>query len=324
MPLNEPLFATFFLLAITLLLRRRWFWAVLVFNAAHMVRMESWYSFPIIGLFVLLRSNITVALLFSLSYFSYPLWWMKQNLYYKQDALYFLHERSLHVESVGRPYHHFSEAITRWLKHFVEQLGVLQTVLLFIASRNLTSEGFFAAGLSLYLLILLMVQILTGSMEWFPTKYVYVPILLILPLAAQGLLLVWQKNKMRPLIVGLCLIAAATAIAQNYGIRNLTFTTPTVTKVISQRGINTITYFYPKGNYPYDVYTTMYYANTPYFRLLEVDEAGFDLASFPLISEGFVVDSVSLDRFFYNQSCPRLVPAYRDNRYTYFGPAHWQ
>lgn len=311
-PINEPLFALFFLIAFIMLVKRKPFHAVVLFNLAHMIRFESWYFFPIVLFYILNKWSFREVIFLSLGYFIYPLYWMLQNYVYTGDAIFFLSARARHVIEQGRPYRTYLEVLARWGRIFIIQLGFLNVISIFYALKKRKAAAFPLVS-SLYLVIMLIIQIYAGSMEWYPEKYVYLPILLIIPVTAKGIVSWWREGRayLRIALILISLVTIFFWVRQDYFFKARNFQIPEVSKSIQVLGASKINYIYPSEKFPYDRDSLMYFAGVYSYEPIEIGSDFFDTTDLNMKFKYTLFDN-----FDYAKVCSDCRLIYKDERFS--------
>ncbi|MBP7774516.1 hypothetical protein KA078_01865 [Candidatus Woesebacteria bacterium] len=276
-PLAEPIFSASFFTAMYFLVKNKNFSTLLIsllfFNICNALRYEGWYLFPPM-LFLAYRQArpIKQLVFFSFMYFIYPIYWIWQNYLHTGDWMFFLNEKitfAHHSLDYMKKIGNVGYALN-WLKKIYELLGMHQLLLIvcglivcFKQRRYRTLVFFFA--LSVYLIILLILQVYTGSMEWFPVQYLYLPYLFLIPFVAIIIssFIKSQKTKNGKLfsLLVIFFVITASGFYDNYKWLYVDMPNPE-SKIIQVLSLNTSTIgvFFPAGYVHTDLDWLMYFS----------------------------------------------------------------
>lgn len=204
--LTEPVFIFFLIFSLFFIAEKKPRWwqlmlSLLLLNLAHGIRYESWLLLPLIWLFIILKplkfknklSYIILSLIF-------PMCWIYLNHKHFGSAWAFFQIK--HEVAQRQIIPQYFNLKLSWLAWQKKLLPLFPKFFLIISSLSLIKlfkqknlKQLFLHLLPIYLYILLIVQVYFGTMEWFPHRYLLIPLAFFTPLMAQGFIFIFDKFK---------------------------------------------------------------------------------------------------------------------------------
>ena len=204
--LTEPIFVFFLLLGIYFLIKNKLIGSSIFLNVSHGIRYESWFSIPMLAFYIIQNKKLSIKqkTAYISSLFIFPIYWFWINLQRNSSGFSFFSEKYQIAQSPVyiQEYWNFPLSLIAWTKNLFDLLGLSGIIFLlygffiYIKRNKANKNGILFISLSIYLFNLLVFQVFTGTMEWFPHRYLYIPIIFSFPFIALGLFdLVKSINK---------------------------------------------------------------------------------------------------------------------------------
>lgn len=201
--LTEPVF-TFFLLAGTYTFLKKKKSSLFFLNIAHGIRYESWFLLPLFYWHLLIDKKTSLMKKISqILYLSaFPIYWIIENLVLNEDILFFFNEKYEVAQNIpfeNYAYFNILASIKPWIENIYWLLGIVGSmsliygIYIFLKEKHSTKDGIFVLSTALYLIVTLVVQVYFGTMEWFPSRYLYMSIALLIPFLTYGLFNIYKK-----------------------------------------------------------------------------------------------------------------------------------
>lgn len=197
--LSEPIFVFFFICSVYFLTNskndlKNNFAFIGSFFISGMLRFESWVFTPVIFAFIWLdekRSKKNKSIL-SILIAIVPIAWVIQNFFARGNFFSFFKEKYEIAANHPIPsFYNWDLAMSNWLHQLLKSLPILY---LFLAGHQLSSffknpspkKAIFYLT-PLYLFLSLVLQVYFGTMEWFPMRYLLIPITFTIPIVAESI-----------------------------------------------------------------------------------------------------------------------------------------
>lgn len=307
-PISEPLFLVFLLLGLYFLFKepKKIFFSAFFFCIANAIRYEGWYLYPLIICYLVASTSKKRIIIFSLIYFLVPFYWIVQNFFQTGNPQYFLDEKVILArKNTSYIWNNFWPPTYIWITKFVKHFGVLNIlfVILNLKFRSRDKNSYFLLALSLFLICALIIQVYLGTMEWYPDQYLYVAIVLLIPLVAKGIfiLLNWLSRYAHKRLMLVTLISVSLTYANNFIIGDYSqkiegITIPSISSVISKYSDRNFLFTFSELTYPMDRDYIMYFAkHTNYSIEKERSDFPDQFLSFIYINTLFISDKDRLD-----------------------------
>lgn len=184
--LTEPVFISFLLASFVFFFKEKpnYLISFLLLNIAHGIRYESWFLLPILWL-ILLRKKIylqkTIALI-ALS-LVFPIYYLWGNAQAQGSCLAFFNEK-YQVAQINQIKEYFDLFLSSraWEKNLLDFIPLPFFLIIFINLKNvIKGKKVIFLIIPMYLFISLIIQVYLGTMEWFPPRYLYPLIVLLIP-----------------------------------------------------------------------------------------------------------------------------------------------
>lgn len=194
--LTEPVFLFFLLASLYNLFKKKpnYFIGLLALNIAHGIRYESWFLLPLLWLyFGSTRQSVTKKMAIIATSIIFPLIWLLSNYYWSGDPLFFVVEKLKMAQAYskleyGNVYLSFSVWWNTLRRIFPLIFTILGTLGLYkIFNKKINIKTLILGALPFYFFFLLIIQVYLGTMEWFPPRYLLIPIALFFPYVAFGI-----------------------------------------------------------------------------------------------------------------------------------------
>lgn len=201
--LSEPVFVFFFLTALVFLFKSRpnYFVGLLVLNIAHGLRYDSWIMLPMFfwRLWQEPVKNKRVGLIIAASIF--PLFWLLINGFTQNNPLYFFSQKYVLGQAKIVPqYWNLPASVTVWTEKIMDILtlpGLILTIYggyVLIKRLGVQEEIIPLVVAPLYFISALVIQVFLGTMEWFPHRYLFMPITMIFPVISFAIFQLMRKS----------------------------------------------------------------------------------------------------------------------------------
>ena len=198
-PLSESVFLFFFISAIYFLIKeksldRNLLISLLFFNFAHAIRYESWLILPLIWLYLAMEQKINIRKKVAYFLFSilFPMYWLLNSFILSGSYLSFFNEkREMAQKSFIPEFYNFNLSYFAWEKQLIKIFPIPFLIIVFTKYKdlfvkiNLKKMVFYI--LPIYLYGLLVLQVYFGTMEWFPHRYLLIPVTFLIPILAEAL-----------------------------------------------------------------------------------------------------------------------------------------
>lgn len=229
--LSETTFIFFFLTSLAFLIKKdkskfSLFCSVLFFLVSSSIRYEAWFALPFIFIMIFTKFPSKIVSLFtSLLFLIFPLYWLYFNAVNSGDIANFLTTK-VEVAQNYQSEHFFNLALstTKWSVGLLTVFPLIYLLIFalgyyfFFRTKNkkITASLFYL--LPIYFFVALVAQAYLGTMEWFPLRYLLIPIVFAIPIFAQSILNLY-KNILKikqPLFVYSCFILGILSIGITY------------------------------------------------------------------------------------------------------------
>lgn len=198
--LSETTFLFFLITALTFLLYKKLdlkkiILFLLFINFAHGIRYESWFLLPIFWLLIFIKKiNLKIKILTILGTLFFPLYWIYLNSTYRGDYLRFFSEKyEVAQNSIIPEYFNLQLSYAAWKNKLIPLLPfpliffTLFTLKDYYKSKKIKLEKLIYLLLPFYLIAILILQVFLGTMEWFPTRYLVIPLTFLIPILSSAL-----------------------------------------------------------------------------------------------------------------------------------------
>ncbi|MFZ5438255.1 MAG: hypothetical protein ACOZAK_04360 [Patescibacteria group bacterium] len=255
--LTEPVFTFFFILGIYLLIKNKLLTSTIFLNISHGIRYESWFLTPIIFYYLYINKKISIKqkVLYGSSLLLFPTYWFLLNLVNNGSGLAFFSEKYQIAQNAGfiQEYWNFPLSFNVWLNNSFDLIGLIglislvQGIIFYAKNKKTNTSGIFFLSTSIYLFSLLVLQVFMGTMEWFPHRYLYIPLTLFFPFIAYGLLITLKKINKKNLIIFLALLPITLIdIFYVYQHTHIISAPDMKYPIDKEKKLNEILYFYKK------------------------------------------------------------------------------
>lgn len=208
--LTEPIAAFFILSTIYFLVKNQLFKSTIFLYIAQGIRYEAWFLVPFFILYLILNDKKNKILVIS-SYFIFPIYWFLENLKKSGSGLEFFSEKYSVAQNAGfvKEYWNFPLSLMSWANNAYYLLGLTGSLLMiygifcFVKNKEKNKTGIFVLSTGLYLFSILVFQVFVGTMEWFPHRYLFLPLTILFPFFGYGLALFIKKINNLPLTLSL-------------------------------------------------------------------------------------------------------------------------
>lgn len=201
--LSEPIFVFFFLAALLFLFKSRpnYFVGLLALNIAHGLRYDSWIMLPLFfwRLWQVPGKNNRVGLMIAASIF--PLFWLFINGYTKNNLLYFFSQKyALGQVKIMPEYWNLPVSVTVWAEKIMDILTLPGLILaiyggyVLIKRLDVQEKIIPLVVAPLYFISALVIQVFLGTMEWFPHRYLFMPMTMIFPVISFAIFQLIRKS----------------------------------------------------------------------------------------------------------------------------------
>ncbi|MDH5533146.1 MAG: glycosyltransferase family 39 protein [Candidatus Pacebacteria bacterium] len=202
--LSETTFLFFFILAMLFLIKRHTtknlLFFMILFNLSAAIRFESWLIIPLIILYLILNNKINknIKFLYFLSLLLFPITWIINNFKDNGTLFYFFNNKyNIAQRTTINEFYNLNLSIKAWEGQLL-QLFPIEILIITIFSykylfKKLTLKKAFSYFLPIYLYIILILQVFLGTMEWFPHRYLLIPLTFLIPILANYLIIVSKK-----------------------------------------------------------------------------------------------------------------------------------
>jgi hypothetical protein len=197
--LSEPMFLFFFLGSLIFLQKNKlsakdMIISALLLNIAHGIRYESWFSLPLIWFFILGKENThKQKLAFIVSSTLFPIKWIILNQIYNKGFLSFFNEKYETAKKTKAVYYFdFPLTLKLWEQKIRLALPAVFTFIAMFDYKNLikskNTSNIFYYSLAPFFYFVLIFQAYMGTMEWFPTRYLIIPITFLIPMLSASMI----------------------------------------------------------------------------------------------------------------------------------------
>jgi len=229
-PLSEPVSMFFFLLILLFLSQKklRLFLIIFFINLASAIRFEFWYFIPIIWLVFftnkyLKKQEVVIASALCLVF---PFYWLFLNYSNFKSPFYFFSNKYRNAQKSPPqiPYYNFFLATRGWIDSLIEVMSLTGIGIAFYGILNFFKKETFGnlifVLLPFYFLLLLIIQVFLGTMEWLAPRYLFPVVITLIPFLSYGLIQIIQilSKKKKNIVFFLLLITISFfSILEIYG-----------------------------------------------------------------------------------------------------------
>lgn len=202
--LSEPIFIFFLITALALVLRKKvsqpqLILSLVLLNIAHGIRYESWMILPLLFLYIFLKKiPIKQKILYISTTTFFPIYWLYANYKHTNNFKAFFDIKYETAQKFISPYYNnLKLSFFAWEQKLLATFPLTFSVLALsglgrIFKKN-SPEQILIMSLPIYLFFALVIQVYSGTMEWFPTRYLLIPITLLIPLLSSTLHILYNK-----------------------------------------------------------------------------------------------------------------------------------
>lgn len=202
--LTESVFVFFILVSLALIAKsslsyKKIILSLLFLNIAHGIRYESWIILPLVWSFIISKPiNFKKKFFYFFCSTLFPIYWLYLNHLNHGDFLMFFREKH-RVAQIQKTFDYFNLnlAITNWGKKLLRVFSPFFIVVSFFSLssifKKISLKKIIFFGLPFYYFFALVAQVFFGTMEWFPTRYLLIPISFLIPLLALSVFQISKK-----------------------------------------------------------------------------------------------------------------------------------
>ncbi|MFA5025582.1 MAG: hypothetical protein WC503_03695 [Candidatus Shapirobacteria bacterium] len=197
--LSENLWAFLVILSVVSLMgknKKYWILGMLMWMISQGVRYESWYLTPILMFIVWMRhKNIKLLISVFLSSLVFPFYWMMESYKYTGVYLNIINIKKYYAANgPGDIYGNLWASVIVWLER-VEEVISWPFILIFVVGINQSIRKMIWLWLMpVVSIILLIIQVFSGTMEYFPARYLVILPIIVYPLVLMTLKKIYLTN----------------------------------------------------------------------------------------------------------------------------------
>lgn len=229
-PLSEAVSTFFFILILWLCSAKKikHIYVILLINIACAIRFEFWMLIPFVWLIFYIKKPDKKWMEYiwkCLLCLVFPLYWMVLNYFHSGNYWEFFIEKYNNAQNnvPEVAYYSFVLAFEAWIKMLIYQIGMVG-FLLYVSTwkflrkwKNDLNKNKIFVLLPLYFLLLLILQVYFGTMEWLPPRYLFPVLISIIPFVGYGLIKIIEKilSQRNKVVVGALLIVAIFLVSKD-------------------------------------------------------------------------------------------------------------
>ena len=196
--LSEPVFVFFLILAMFFLIKEKrknsdLVLSLLLLNIAHGIRYESWFLLPLLWIYILFQKiELSKKVSYILLSMFFPIYWMGNNFYLEKSMLAFFDQKLQFARHTGVP-EFFNAKLTflSWGEKLIQVFPISYLGIVLLDYKNLVKkislQKIIIYFTPIYLYFLLLAQVFFGTMEWFPARYLLIPLTFAIPILANSI-----------------------------------------------------------------------------------------------------------------------------------------
>lgn len=229
--LSETTFVFFFLTSLAFLTKKTMsklslICAVLFFLISSSIRYEAWFALPFIFILIFRKfPSKIIGVLVSLLFLLFPLYWLYFNAVSSGNIANFFTTKVAVAQNYQSE--HFFDLMlstTKWATGLFTVFPLIYLLIfaigyyLFIRSDKKEATTYVFYFLPIYFFVALVAQAYFGTMEWFPLRYLLIPIVFAIPIFARSILSLYRNilKIKNPLFICSYLIFGTIAIGITY------------------------------------------------------------------------------------------------------------